>query len=87
MSEQEIKVNIPDDEGPGQPEESQSADAAREESQLKKLSADLADLQHRGESAADLAERVQGGDGVRGGQQVFRLELAAGAPLFSSGKN
>src|SRR5258708_24330088 len=45
MSEQEIKVNIPDDEGPGQPEESQSADAAREESQLKKLSADLADLQ------------------------------------------
>src|SRR5258708_8516524 len=45
MSEQEIKVNIPDDEGPGQPEESQSADAAREESQLKKPSADLADLQ------------------------------------------
>src|SRR5260370_6204367 len=45
MSEQEIKVNIPDDEGPGQPEESQSADAAREESQLKMLSTDLADLQ------------------------------------------
>src|ERR1700739_1465017 len=45
MSEQEVKLNIPDDEGPGQPEEWQSADAAREESQLKKLSADLADLQ------------------------------------------
>src|SRR6202790_343397 len=45
MNEQEIKINVTNDEGSGQPEESQSADAAREESQLKKLSTDLADLQ------------------------------------------
>jgi len=45
MDEQEIKINVTNDEGSGQPEESQSADAAREESQLKKLSTDLADLQ------------------------------------------
>src|SRR6202040_4427200 len=45
MSEQEIKINVPNDEGSGQPEESQSTDSAREESQVKKLSADLADLQ------------------------------------------
>src|ERR1700692_449896 len=45
MSEQEIKVNVTNDEGPGQPEESQSADSAREDSQVKKLSAELADPQ------------------------------------------
>jgi molecular chaperone GrpE len=45
MSEQEIKINVPNDEGSGQPEESQSTDSTREESQVKKLSADLADLQ------------------------------------------
>src|SRR5690242_21739536 len=44
MSEQEIKIKVPNDEGSGQPEESQSADAGREESQVKKLSVDLADL-------------------------------------------
>jgi molecular chaperone GrpE len=45
MNEQEIKVNVGSDEGSGQPEESQSADSLREESQVKKLTADLADLQ------------------------------------------
>src|ERR1700720_3001218 len=45
MSEQEIKINVPNDEGSGQPEESQSTDSAREESQVKKLSGELADLQ------------------------------------------
>jgi molecular chaperone GrpE len=45
MSEQEIKINLTNDEGSGRPEEPQSTDAAREESQMKKLSADLADLQ------------------------------------------
>jgi molecular chaperone GrpE len=45
MSEQEIKVNDTPDEGPGQPEEAQSADSAREDSQVKKLSGELADLQ------------------------------------------
>src|SRR6202040_1537336 len=44
MSEQEIKINVPNDEGSGQPEESQSTDSAREESQVKKLSSDLDDL-------------------------------------------
>jgi hypothetical protein len=34
MSEQEIKINVPNDEGSGQPEESQSTDSAREESQV-----------------------------------------------------
>ena len=45
MSEQEIKINVTGDEGSGQADDSTSADAAREESQLKKLSTDLADLQ------------------------------------------
>jgi molecular chaperone GrpE len=45
MSEQEIKINVTSDEGSGQPGESQSTDSAREDSQVKKLSADLADLQ------------------------------------------
>jgi molecular chaperone GrpE len=46
MSEQEIKVKVTTDEGPGQPEGTQAAaeDAAREEAQVKKLSAELDDL-------------------------------------------
>jgi molecular chaperone GrpE len=45
MSDQEIKINVPHNEASGQPEEPQSIDAAREDAQMKKLSADLADLQ------------------------------------------
>jgi len=45
MSEQEIKINVTNDEGSGQPEDAQSTDSVRDESQVKKLSADLADLQ------------------------------------------
>src|SRR5437899_10072639 len=45
MSEQDFKTNVPDDEGSGQPEESQSTDSASEELQVKKLTTDLADLQ------------------------------------------
>ena len=45
MSEQDFKINVPNDEGSGQPEESQSTDSASEESQVKKLTTDLADLQ------------------------------------------
>jgi molecular chaperone GrpE len=46
MSEREIKVKVTNDQGPGQPEEPQALaeDAAREDSQLKKLSTDLDDL-------------------------------------------
>ena len=46
MSEQEIKVKVTNDQGPVQPEDSQGPgeDAAREDSQLKKLSTDLDDL-------------------------------------------
>jgi len=45
MSEREIKINVTNDESSGQPDESQSTDSTREDSPVKKLSADLADLQ------------------------------------------
>ncbi len=46
MSEQEFKVKVTKDQGPDQPGEPQvsTEDAAREDSQLKKLSTDLDDL-------------------------------------------
>jgi molecular chaperone GrpE len=46
MSEREIKVKVTNDQGPVQPEDSQAPgeEAAREDSQLKKLSTDLDDL-------------------------------------------
>jgi molecular chaperone GrpE len=46
MSEREIKIKVTSDQGPVQPEDSQvpGEDAAREDSQLKKLSTDLDDL-------------------------------------------
>jgi molecular chaperone GrpE len=45
MSEREIKINVGGDEGSGQPEEPQAADSIQEDAQVKKLSAELADLQ------------------------------------------
>ena len=45
MNEREIKINATSDEGSDRSEESQATDSPREDSQVKKLSADLADLQ------------------------------------------